>query len=341
MLSIKSCSVFVIFWLGACLLPSCFGPYRSFDKVKCPPAPVYSSHSNWAALPDMKDSADALPIGTTDGQATARVDVFFIHPTTYIIGHHWNGGTTWKGLNRLTDKQSIRNQASVFNGSCRVYAPRYRQAKLSAYMDQRGNGLRAFDTAYADVKKAFQYYLAHYNQGRPIIIASHSQGTDHALRLVRDFFENDPILAKRLVACYLIGRPITLDSLKHTPPCDSASQTGCYVTWNTLHWGVEKLFFVQPKDLVCINPLSWKRDTAYVPAGKNLGSLQGFRKPPLQNTIDAQCTPSGVLWVHVPLLSGYPQWSSYHIYDYGFFYMNMRENVKTRIEEYFRENSKE
>ncbi|HXC05671.1 MAG TPA: DUF3089 domain-containing protein [Bacteroidia bacterium] len=331
---------FLFLWLSAStiLLSSCFTPYRKFEKVYCPAAPDYSRSSSWAALPDKKDSADAHPIGTTDEQANARVDVFFIHPTTYILGHHWNGGINWKGLNKLTDKGPIRNQASVFNGSCKVYAPRYRQAKLSAYMDTRGNGPKAFDTAYADVRKAFQYYLEHYNQGRPIIIASHSQGTDHAMKLVREFFENDPVLSSRLVACYLIGRPITHDSLKHSTPCDSAGQTGCYVSWNTLHSGVNELFFAKPQNLICVNPLSWKRDTLFVSADKNLGSLQGFGKAPIKKVIDARCTSSGVLWVHVPLLSGYPQWSSYHIYDYNFYYMNIRENVKERVDAYFKQH---
>ncbi|MFI5148777.1 MAG: DUF3089 domain-containing protein [Bacteroidia bacterium] len=337
-----NCSQFLaLLTVCVCLFCSCFTPYRKFEKVHCPLATDYSNPDTWAALPDKKDSADALPPGASDGQAEAKVDVFFIHPTTYIIGHHWNGGVNWKGLNSFTDKGPIRNQASVFNGSCKVYAPRYRQAKLSAYMDVRGNGPKAFDTAYADVRKAFRYYLDHYNQGRPVIIASHSQGTDHAIRLMHEFFDNDPVLSSRLVACYLIGRPITRDSLKHTPPCDSARQTGCYVTWNTLHWGEKKLFFAEPKDLICTNPLSWKRDTIYIPANKNLGSLQTFGKPPLKNTIDAQCTHTGILWVHVPIFSGYPQWSSYHIYDYNFYYMNIRENVKQRVDAYFKNQTKQ
>ena len=66
-------------------------------------------------------------------------------------------------------------------------------------------GKQALDFAYQDVKAAFEYYLKHYNNGRPIIIASHSQGTWHAESLLHDYFENDSTLRKRLVAAYLIG----------------------------------------------------------------------------------------------------------------------------------------
>ncbi len=82
----------------------------------------------------------------------------------------------------------------MFNGSCRVFAPRYRQAHLKAFFMRSSNkSVEAFDTAYSDLKSAFEFYLLHYNKGRPIIIASHSQGTLHAIRLMKDFFANKPL----------------------------------------------------------------------------------------------------------------------------------------------------
>ena len=59
-------------------------------------------------------------------------------------------------------------------------------------------------SAYRDIKSAFQYYLKHENNGRPIMIVSHSQGTLHAGQLLKDFFEDQP-LQKQLVAAYLVG----------------------------------------------------------------------------------------------------------------------------------------
>ena len=67
--------------------------------------------------------------------------------------------------------------------------------------------INAFATAYADIKAAFEYYLKNYNHGRPIIIASHSQGSTHALHLLKDYFENKP-LQKQLVAAYIVGMTI-------------------------------------------------------------------------------------------------------------------------------------
>merc|ERR1719421_2833487 len=99
------------------------------------------------------------------------------------------------------------------------------------------------DLAYADVKRAFEHYLRHFGgKRRPIILASHSQGTEHAMRLLRDYFNPETNagkhLLKRLVAAYLPGMP-TYKSVwqKHFPYikiCDSPSSLHCVASWNTL-----------------------------------------------------------------------------------------------------------
>jgi len=307
--------------------------------MKVPIAPDYSSDKYWISLPTKKDSADAVPAnsGLKDNQQEAAADVFFIYPTIYVMGHHWNADINNKTLNKQIAKRTIRHQASVFNASCKVYAPLYRQAVLSAYWNTKG--APAFDTAYQDIKKAFQYYLEHFNNGRPIIIASHSQGTDHAVRLLKDFFEKDSMLYKKLVAAYIIGRPIPKGTFKTIAPADSASQTGCFVTWNTIRWGEKKLFYQKFSSLECVNPLSWKRDTVYAPASLNKGSVPFSFKRMDKNLADAKCTPEGYLWTHHPKKTGYVNGKNYHIEDYNFFYMSIRENVKNRVNAYLRTNN--
>ncbi|MEO6166685.1 MAG: DUF3089 domain-containing protein [Chitinophagales bacterium] len=129
----------------------------------------------------------------SNGEATATADVFFIHPTIYTYkpttAYEWNGDVNDVTLNTKTDYSTIHYQVTVFNGSCKIYAPRYRQAHITAFYAAKGDdGREALDIAYSDVRAAFQYYLEHYNNGRPVIIASHSQGTRHAEHLLKDFF---------------------------------------------------------------------------------------------------------------------------------------------------------
>jgi hypothetical protein len=315
-------------------------PFKAFKEKKTPPPPDYSKDKSWAALPTRKDSADfsLSNHGIFDNQETAEADVFFIHPTSYRVGKRWNAKVNQKKANRKTNRLSMRMQASAFNGSCKVYAPYYRQAALVTYIEKKGVRSKVFDIAYQDVKNAFLYYLEHYNNGRPFIIAGHSQGTDHAARLLNDLF-NDPKLKKQLVAAYLVGRPVYKDSIKYIPPCDSASQTGCFTTWNAVPWGVKTLFRADPVNLVYTNPMSWRRDTAYVPAKMNSGSLPLQCLKPDKALFDAKITDTGLLWVHRPDgVTGkqylYIESESFHVLEYSLFYMNIRENAKQRVESF-------
>jgi hypothetical protein len=324
--------IFLVLQMAA----SCIHPHRNFSSYTHPPVPDYSKPECWAALPTKKDSADAIPLhsGLTDGQANAEVDVFFIHPTIYSSKRNWNADVSDKNVNRQTDRSTIRHQASVFNGSCKVYAPRYRQATLASFVDTV-NGKQALDLAYEDVKAAFNYYLEHYNNGRPIIIASHSQGTWHAVRLLHEFFDNDPELRKKLVAAYLIGGPARVNEFSTIPMGGSEGQTGCYVGWRTFVWGRYPTKKDMKENTICVNPLTWKRDTVYAPKEKNLGSIPFSFKRVDKGIADAKCNGK-ILWVHKVRSGGYYQLGgNYHIDDYNLFYMNIRQNVALRVKNYF------
>lgn len=315
-----------------------------FDQSPVPPVPDYSKVSSWAALPDKKDPSDSLPgNGLTNGEATADVDVFFIHPTIYTYKpnteYKWNGDVNDEVLNHKTDYSTILYQASVFNGSCRIYAPRYRQAHISAfYTSNKVDGRKALDLAYSDVKSAFQYYLDHYNQGRPVIIASHSQGTAHAKRLLEDFFRDGP-LKNRLVAAYIVGLPVNPDSLKFLPPCNSPDQTGCYCTWNTFEKNYYPSYYnAGLNHAVCTNPLSWTCDSVYCMDTFNKGGvLRNFSKV-YPNLCDAQ-VHDGMLWINKPEFPGsaFVKIKVYHLADYNLFYLNIRENIRQRIDAFWKE----
>jgi hypothetical protein len=183
-------------------------PKGSFSSY-IPDAPDYGNDANWAALPSTVDSADIVPIAEWKNvQNEADVDVFFIHPTTYTGQpgqKHWNASLDDEKLNLKTDKYPIRYQATIFNGAGKVYAPRYRQAHLNCfYTKKTKDASEALELAYEDVKAAFQYYLLHYNNGRPFIIATHSQGTFHGKRLTGGICRWQAIA--KTICCCLPGR---------------------------------------------------------------------------------------------------------------------------------------
>jgi hypothetical protein len=319
----------------------------SSKESHVPPAPDYSKEKYWAALPDKKDPADSVPGNQfKNNEATAAADVFFIHPTTFTYSlknkFAWNADVNDDELNKKTDNTTILYQASVFNGACRVYAPRYRQAHFAVFFTKdTADARRALDTAYADVKKAFQFYLKNYNHGRPIIIASHSQGTVHAYRLLKDFF-NDSTLEKKLIAAYLVGMPISADSLKMIlPPCNSPDQTNCFCSWNTFEKNYYPPYYEKGLNCaVCTNPLSWRSDTAFCADTLNSGAVLYRFNQVLPQLCDAQ-VHDGMLWIEKPNFPGSFLIRSkiYHRGDYNLFYVNVRDNVEERVKSYLEEHS--
>ena len=331
---------FLLLCVGHLFFSSCAFRPGAYSPTSVPPAPDYSMAKNWAALPEKNDPADRVPDeeGLTDRQAEAPADVFFLHPTTYTRkGIGWNASLHDKKLNQKTDQTTILYQASLFNGSGRVYAPRYRQAHLlSFYTKDKKAAQAALDTAYHDVRNAFSYYLEHYNNGRPVIIAAHSQGARHAKILLKEFFDGRP-LQQQLVAAYVVGWPVLKSEFENIPVCARPDQTGCICSWRTFKYGYEPPSFPKGDSIVVVNPLSWDTATVLVPKTVNKGAvLRNFDKV-LPGIADAR-VHNGLLWAHKPRFPGSFLFSrkNYHIVDLNLYYLDVRENARRRVESYLK-----
>ncbi len=306
-------------------------------------SPDYSNLYLWAAHPEKSDSADLVPRGSelVNGQDLAKVDVFFIHPTTLTKkkDKRWNADLNDEKLNLRTDKSTIKYQASIFNGSCKVYAPRYRQAHYRSYDEflknpENPNVLSAFEQAYQDVKSSFEYYLENFNQGRPIIIASHSQGSTHSQRLLKEFFDGKE-LSEKLVAAYVVGMPVKASQYEELLPCENADETSCYNCWATYGWGAKTKDYHE--GTVTTNPINWKRTDEYASREESKGMvIRPFAKIK-KKLMDAQ-VKNGIIWVHKPDIPGkiFLIGKNFHIGDFNLFYMDVRYNVKNRIDHYLK-----
>ncbi len=286
------------------------------------------------------------------GPPDARADVFYIHPTTTLRFGRSNASFAGNAF----DAAPLRAQASAFSASCRIYAPRYRQATLRA---QRLRDHDALNLAYGDVRRAFADYLEHAGGERPFFLASHSQGTTHAVRLMQEAIAGKPV-EQRLVAAYLIGGFVPAERSAHTlPVCESADQTGCVISWRTLRAGARRGGLGEgtlswwngsygvpgSRAAVCVNPLSWRADDAPMPAAANLGSLPIGRKDdpqPVAHVTGAACR-DGVLYVDLPtpVPAGFNEpigalTGNEHLLDYNLFWSNIRENVAHRLAAWIR-----
>jgi Protein of unknown function (DUF3089) len=326
-----------------CLFASCVSkkPIGTYESQTRPTAPDYSKTENWAALPDKIDAADGWAGNIVPQYKGEEVDVFFLYPTIYTGSKsyqtQWNAPIDLEKFNKAVDNSPIKYQASLFNGVGRVYAPRYRQAHIKSYFTKdTASARKAFALAYEDVKTAFQYYLDHYNQGRPIIIASHSQGTTHAAHLLKEFFDNTN-LKNRLVVAYIVGIPIPKGFLKNIPICENENQTTCYCSWRTFHTGHQPKKSALGNHIAVVNPLTWKTDETYAPASLNKGSVfVDFTKVKVGGN-DAQIH-NGLLWTNKPKFKGsfLMRTHNYHAGDFNIYYMNVRENAKHRIGLYWK-----
>lgn len=313
-----------------------------FAETPKPRVPDYNKSSGWAALPWTKDPADEAPKGLVNLQDSAKADVFFIHPTSFIKKPNdsflWNASVENAAVNAETDNNSIKYQASIFNGSCKIYAPRYRQAHYYAFFTPHADDkAAALELAYADIKLAFEHYLKNWNNNRPIIIAAHSQGTVHAARLLQDFFDSTA-LKKRLIVAYLAGMPVGKHVFNTLKPCTDSIQTECWCSWRTFrrghlpHWN-------EDTNVVVTNPIIWTINDTYASRRLHKGAVLNDFNKIRPNICDAQASTT-VLWIKRPKFPGSRLIvnPNYHVGDYNLFYMDVRENVALRIKKHFASN---
>jgi hypothetical protein len=321
-----------------------------------PPAPDYAQPAAWAAWPGRASGADSVPPGLDHAASgEQKADTFFIHPTTYLSGPAANARYDEPdATSERIDRGVLRFQASAFNACCRIYAPHYRQAAISAFQhDNDAKAQAAFELAYGDVQRAFDYYMAHENHGRPFILASHSQGSLHAMRLLQERIARQPA-QRLLVAAYIVGYPLPEElAAAGVPVCTSAAETGCFVDWNTVKTGTHedsrqesrlvwldgRYQHIDGRSRVCVNPLDW-RVGGEAPAAANLGSLPGAAgaelPAPVPQLTGARCQDA-LLEVAIPwsksrgFVNLLTLFGSYHILDYNLFYTNIRINAGQRV----------
>ena len=313
---------------------------------------AYDEPAMWFSRPGLGagDPARWAPQGLVADGDRLNAAVFFIHPTSYLARDHWNAPLDDSDSQERA-KLFIRGLASPFNASVEVWAPRYRQAAFGALISDKLEAHQAIDAAYTDVAQAFTYFVASVPADRPIVLAAHSQGSLHLIRLLKEKIAGTP-LQRRIAAVYAVGWPI---SVAHDlpalglPACATAGQAGCIMSWSS---------FAEPADpeqlravyagstgfdgqlrgdstILCTDPLTGGSGGA-APASANLGTLVpdaglsiGTLEPAL---VPARCEGGLLLIGPPPKLGPYVlPGNNYHVYDIPLFWANVRADVKTRV----------
>ncbi len=279
---------------------------------------------------------------------TQPVDVFILGATADIGGDGDYQSSTWLRDDRSWQDRLLNLQESVYLPEARSFAPFYRQACLSVYYLEDAQRGPYLSTAYEDVRAAFLYYLEHFNQGRPFILAGYSQGADLALRLMEEFFQ-DEALQEQLVAAYLIGWRITREDLSaypHLKMAEGADDTGVIVSFNSEAPGVTgSIILPEGGYTYGINPISWETGSDMADKSMNPGTVDlhmdgsadhervgytGCYRDPQRGTI---IVPDITTDEYPP---GEPVFveGCYHNYELELYYRSLQENVKTRVDAY-------
>lgn len=298
---------------------------RSFAAL--PARPDYSQRISWARLPE---------------NISKPVDVFYVYPTVFRGKHGVeNMDVSNPALRRLAQVQVGINEG-VFADTANVFAPHYRQASIDILNLPQEAQLPYLQTAYQDVLLAFDYYLAHYNKGRPFILAGFSQGSMALLDLMKNRFAQEE-LQKRLVAAYLIGCSVTGSDAAHYPwlkPAKGETDTGVIISYNTQLPGSGYSYVLRP-GAVSINPVNWRTDRRMAQKKEHKGAVifdirTGEKKeeiPHFSAVYIEKDTRALVVNADPKIYSAnqslFPQ-GVLHMYDYMFFYNNLKENAAKR-----------
>ena len=238
---------------------------------------------------------------------------------------------------------AFARQATVFSTVGNIYAPYYRQDNSSSI--DRLNVIAGTPTT--DAVAAFDYYINNYNNGRPFILAGHSQGSTVLTNLLSGYMKDHPEVYKNMIAAYVIGSPITSDYLANNPHLKFATgpdDTGVIISYNTqapdVLPGVNPVLYGMVG--LVINPITWTTDETLATTAQGLGSTwpnsSGVFLPAPQYADAKVDVTNGVLicstapeaTIYALLQGAYPL-GVYHTFDYPFYYYNLRANAANRV----------
>lgn len=269
-------------------------------------------------------------------EASEATDVFYIVSTNIMQSYNPDGSETHIAV--LDDKEKAvlageinYIQKSMFPEKVNFYAPYYHQVTMSAIADttltkQELDELTA--KVANEVLDAFNYYMKHFNHGRPFILAGYSQGAIHVRNIVDQMSEEQ---LSHMVVAYMMGFGITKEQMANPnfKMAGGASDTGVTVSFTSLATPDAKYGPINKTD-ACINPVNWYTNST--PASFE------FDGETLTSHVDEEH--------HVVIVDGFhydkhktQEWSvnpwskdNYHNFEIYFYAPSIRQNALDRID---------
>jgi hypothetical protein len=318
---LRTCVVFVV------LIISIF-----CEKGNAIEATDYSIPAHWLTVPQTTNKV---------------VDVFYFYPTAWTST---NSNPEICAIDNpsmlIKAPESSALQVTAFEPIGNIYTPFYRQDNLSPI--DRLNIIAGIPTL--DAMAAFDYYIKHFNNGRPIILAGHSQGSDVLSNLLARYMKDNPAVLARMVVAYVIGFPITAEYLAGNPHlkfAEGPGDTGVIVSYNTEAPDVAPPVtnpVLSGLIGIVINPITWTRDETLATKEQGMGSFMPnvsgvFTRVPqyadakidkTKGVLICSSADENAIAITQP---GLPR-GVYHNFDYPFYYFNIRSNAANRAQNF-------
>lgn len=350
---------------------ACFGAYalhrvRRAREGRTRPAleaaPDYRRRSSWYSHFELGAGREErwAPAGYQDGQDRADADVFFAHGTTALEGT--GNASVADGESAAYAFFKIARQTSCFTHRCRVYAPKYRQARVGNYHCFEAHaapdgskipdyararygkpvGEAAFAVAYMDVYAALEAFLAKKPRGRPWFLAGHSQGAGHCTVALRDLAASEEPWAAAalddLVAALPLGIQHGADSFPAGPPyAATARDVGVVLCWNTVARGTRDTYAAGRRRFGYVGATAV---TAGAPLSLNPFALCGGRHGALcddgavrTDVVSSAAVENGVLVARGANIGEYLPSADgdLHVHDFECWWLMIRTTVALRL----------
>jgi len=263
----------------------------------------------------LSPTGDVLGTSTPKRDKHPKYDCFYVYPTVSDQKTQQANFDIDPEINSI-----VLYQAARYTQHCRLFAPVYRQLTLQGIGLGGGSASNTPvpPTVYTDVRDAWRDYLKHDNDGRPVVLLGHSQGSIILRRLVATEIDPKPKVRNLLISAVLLGGNVLVPQgrdvggdFDHIPACRSPRQFACVVAYSSFDGPVppDSLFgrSTTPGDeVLCTDP----------------AALAGGSAPLRTIAPTAPFAPGTTLGLAIPLigippLNGYPTtWvSAPYFYD--------------------------
>ncbi|HJJ35923.1 MAG TPA: DUF3089 domain-containing protein [Methanocorpusculum sp.] len=324
--------------LGCVVAAGCTSTTTGTPEADVSAGTDYSDMNNW------------MYFGTN---ASAPADQIFFYGTAIATPTYESGVGDISDSMKKSAQAQYEIKGAAFEDYTNVYAPYYRQIASDAFSEIESCDafidLIETSEVMEDVTAALDCYFENCNNGRPYILAGHSQGGAVLQAILEVYMKEHPEYYKNMIAAYAVGYAINPEWLKENPHvkfAEGEDDTGVIISWNTEGPNATRSSTILCENAPVINPITWKTDESYADKSLSKGAKvsQGdgtYVIVPQKNDAQINATRGVVIcttdtnYIDSDTLSD----TSLHNDDYAVYFEDVKANGLKRVQAFLSGNA--